>query len=136
MAGLYARQVKAVGWAGLAGYLLLSLFYALTAPYTFADAVMLPLCATTVPTFVEGFLGIFNGRGLGDHPGRGRMGHPQAVAPSSSPGSSRDIAFFQLHFAKPGMIQRLGNRAMQAYNERWRIRMLLRGRPSLRERPR
>jgi hypothetical protein len=58
MAGLYARQVKEAGWIGLAGYLLLSLFYALTAPYTFAEAVILPLWATTVPTFVEGFLGL------------------------------------------------------------------------------
>lgn len=64
MAGLYARQVKAAGWLGLAGYLLFSLFYALTAPYTFAEAVILPLWATTAPTFVEGFLGLFNG-----HPG-------------------------------------------------------------------
>ena len=61
MAGLYARQVKAVGWLGLAGYLLMSLFYALTAPYTFAEAVILPLWATTAPTFVAGFLGLFNG---------------------------------------------------------------------------
>jgi len=64
MAGLYARQVKEAGWLGLAGFLLLSLFYALTAPYTFAEAVILPLWATTAPTFVEGFLGLFNG-----HPG-------------------------------------------------------------------
>jgi hypothetical protein len=64
MAGLYARQVKETGWLGLAGYLLLSLFYALTAPFTFVEAVILPLWATTAPTFVEGFLGLFNG-----HPG-------------------------------------------------------------------
>jgi hypothetical protein len=64
MAGLYARQVKETGWPGLAGYLLFSLFYALTAPYTFAEAVILPLWATTTPAFVEGFLGLFNG-----HPG-------------------------------------------------------------------
>jgi hypothetical protein len=60
MAGLYARQVKEAGWLGLAGYLLFSLFYVLTAPYTFAEAVILPLLATTAPTFVEGFLGLFN----------------------------------------------------------------------------
>ena len=64
LTGLYARQVKETGWLGLAGYLLFSLFYALTAPYTFAEAVILPLWATTAPTFVEGFLGLFNG-----HPG-------------------------------------------------------------------
>ena len=62
MAGLYARQAEKSGWLGLAGYLLLSLFFALTAPYTFAEAVILPLWAATAPTFVEGFLGLFNGR--------------------------------------------------------------------------
>jgi hypothetical protein len=61
MAGLYARQVKETGWLGLAGYLLFSLFYALTAPYTFVEAVILPLWASTTPIFVEGFLGLFNG---------------------------------------------------------------------------
>jgi hypothetical protein len=61
MAGHYARQVKAAGWLGLAGFLLLSLFYALTAPYTFVEAVILPLMATAAPTFVQGFLGLFNG---------------------------------------------------------------------------
>src|SRR5215207_7574804 len=60
MAGLYARQVKAVGWLGLAGYLLLSLLYVLTAPYSVAAAVMLPQLATAAPTFVDGFLCIFN----------------------------------------------------------------------------
>src|SRR6476646_4747734 len=55
MAGLYARQVKEAGWLGLAGYLLFSLWFALTAPYTFSEAVILPLWATTAPTFVDGF---------------------------------------------------------------------------------
>jgi hypothetical protein len=67
--GLYARQVKAAGWLGLAGYLLFSLWFALTAPFTFAEAVILPLWATTAPTFVEGFLGLFNG-----HPGEINLG--------------------------------------------------------------
>ena len=35
---------------------------------------------------------------------------------------------------KPGMVYELGNRAMQAYNERWRIGMLLCRMLSLRER--
>jgi len=69
MAGLYARQVKEAGWLGLAGYLLFSLWFALTAPYTFAEAVILPLWATTAPTFVNGFLGLFNG-----HPGAINLG--------------------------------------------------------------
>jgi hypothetical protein len=61
MAGLYARQVKAAGRLGLAGYLLFSLFYALTMAFTFAEAFILPLLATEAPKFVEGFLGIING---------------------------------------------------------------------------
>ena len=60
-AGLYARQVKEVGWLGLAGYLLFSLFYALTTAFAFAEAFILPLLATEAPKFVEGFLGIING---------------------------------------------------------------------------
>jgi hypothetical protein len=61
IAGLYARQVEKAGWLGLAGYLLFSLFYALTAAFVFAEAFILPLLATEAPQFVEGFLGIFNG---------------------------------------------------------------------------
>lgn len=56
--GLYARQVEATGWLGLVGYLLFSCFYALTAPFVFAEAFILPLVATEAPKFVEGFLGI------------------------------------------------------------------------------
>ena len=33
--GLYARQVERVGWLGFVGYLLLSLFYALTLAFQF-----------------------------------------------------------------------------------------------------
>lgn len=61
MVGLYARQVKETGWLGLAGYLLFSLFYALTTAFVFAEAFVLPLLATEAPKFVEGFLGVFNG---------------------------------------------------------------------------
>ena len=62
MVGLYARQAKQAGWLGLVGYVLFSLFYALTMGFTFAEAFILPLLATEAPTFVAGFLGIFNGR--------------------------------------------------------------------------
>jgi len=61
MTGLYARQVEKAGWLGLAGYLLFSLFYVLTAGFVFAEAFILPLLATEAPKFVEGFLGIING---------------------------------------------------------------------------
>lgn len=59
--GLYVRQVKETGWLGLAGYLLFSLFYALTLAFVFLEAFVLPLLATEAPKFVEGFLGIING---------------------------------------------------------------------------
>src|SRR5689334_20623239 len=62
MAGLYTRQAKAVGKLGLAGYILFSLFYALTMGFTFAEAFILPLIATEAPKFVAGFLGIINGQ--------------------------------------------------------------------------
>ena len=60
LTGLYARQANEAGWLGLAGYLLFSLFYALTLPFVFAQAFILPLLATTAPAFVEGWLGIIN----------------------------------------------------------------------------
>jgi hypothetical protein len=57
--GIYARQVKEAGWLGLAGFLLYSLSWVLTALFTFAEVFILPLLATKAPTLAEGFLGIF-----------------------------------------------------------------------------
>ncbi len=54
--GLYARQVKETGWLGLAGYLLLSLSWALQFAFVFATAFILPLLATTAPRFVDSVL--------------------------------------------------------------------------------
>jgi hypothetical protein len=61
IAGIYARQVEEAGWLGLAGYLLFSLFYALTLAFQFTEAFISPLLATEAPKFVEGFLGIITG---------------------------------------------------------------------------
>lgn len=61
VAGIYARQVEKAGWLGLAGYLLLSVFYALTVAFQFIEAFISPLLATEAPKFVEGFLGIITG---------------------------------------------------------------------------
>jgi hypothetical protein len=58
--GLYARQVEASGWLGLAGFLLLSLWLVLLVPFTFAEVLILPSLATEAPEFVESFLGLFN----------------------------------------------------------------------------
>ena len=54
--GLYARQVKEAGWLGLAGFLLLSLSWALQFAFVFATAFILPLLATTAPRFVDNLL--------------------------------------------------------------------------------
>lgn len=60
-AGLYARQVKASGWLGLAGFLALSVSWALQTAFIFAETFILPVLATTAPQFVDSFLGIVNG---------------------------------------------------------------------------
>ena len=58
LAGIYARQVEKAGWLGLAGYLLFSLFYALSMAFQFIEAFLSPVLAIEAPRFVEGFLGI------------------------------------------------------------------------------
>ena len=59
--GIYARQVEEAGWLGLAGYLLFSLFWALTLAFQFIEAFLSPVLATAAPMFVESFLGIVKG---------------------------------------------------------------------------
>ena len=61
IAGLYARQVEKSGWLGLAGYLLFSLFWALTLAFHFLEAFVEPQLATVAPKFVEGLLGVVTG---------------------------------------------------------------------------
>lgn len=74
LAGLYARQAEKTGWLGLAGYLLFSLFWALTLAFHFAEAFLSPVLATAMPTFVESFLGIVNGT-----PGKMNLGLLPAI---------------------------------------------------------
>lgn len=62
LVGLYARQVNKVGWLGLAGFLLLSLSWALQTAFVFAEAFILPQLATTAPQFVDSYLGLASGR--------------------------------------------------------------------------
>ena len=59
--GLYARQVKETGWTGLAGYLLVSLSWALQLAFVFATAFILPLLTTSEPRFVDTLLRSANG---------------------------------------------------------------------------
>jgi hypothetical protein len=56
--GLYAREVQEAGWLGLAGFLLFSLSWMLTAPFTFTEVFILPQLATEAPTLAQGFLGV------------------------------------------------------------------------------
>jgi hypothetical protein len=65
MTGIYARQVEKAGWLGLAGYLLLSLFYAITTAFQFIEAFVSPVLATAAPQFVEGLLGVASGHPTG-----------------------------------------------------------------------
>ena len=58
IAGLYARQVEKSGWLGLAGYLLFSLFWALSIAFHFIEAFIEPVVANVAPKFVEGLLGM------------------------------------------------------------------------------
>jgi hypothetical protein len=72
IAGIYARQVEEAGWLGLAGYLMLSLFYALTVAFSFTEAFVTPLLAAEAPNFVERILGLAFGNfgeNLGAIPG-------------------------------------------------------------------
>jgi hypothetical protein len=60
MAGLYARQAEKFGWLGRAGFALLSLWFALILGFSFVETFILPPLAAEAPTFVDGFLGMFN----------------------------------------------------------------------------
>jgi hypothetical protein len=61
IAGLYARQVEETGWLGLAGYILLTIFYAVQMCFAFAEPLILPLLTTVAPTFVESVMAMSSG---------------------------------------------------------------------------
>ncbi len=63
IAGLYARQVEKAGWLGLAGYLLVTIFYAVQMCFAFAEPTLLPLLANVAPAFVESVMGMSSGAG-------------------------------------------------------------------------
>lgn len=65
VAGLYVRQAMAAGWLGLAGYLLVSLFWTLTMAFQFVEAFISPILARESPAYVEGVLGIASGEATG-----------------------------------------------------------------------
>jgi hypothetical protein len=61
LTGIYVRQTEKVGWLGLVGYLLLSLWLVLIMGFSFVEAFVLPHIATAVPGFVASWMGMFNG---------------------------------------------------------------------------
>ncbi|KQL37506.1 hypothetical protein [Psychrobacillus sp. FJAT-21963] len=61
IAGIYARQVEEAGWLGLIGYLMFSLFYALTLGFNFTEAFISPMLLTEAPRVVETFLALASG---------------------------------------------------------------------------
>jgi hypothetical protein len=61
LAGLYARQAVKSGWLGLVGFVMLSLWFVLIMGFSFVEAFVLPHLATVTPSFVEGWMGMFNG---------------------------------------------------------------------------
>src|SRR3569833_2710389 len=61
IAGLYARQVDEIGWFGLAGFVVFSLWLVLVPGFTFFEALILPLLAVDAPKFASDFLGTFTG---------------------------------------------------------------------------
>ena len=61
LAGLYARQATRAGWLGLAGYVLLSLWFVVVMGFSFVEAFILPHVATASSGLVQAWMGMFNG---------------------------------------------------------------------------
>ncbi len=61
MTGLYARQAAKSRWLGLVGFIMLSLWLMLIMGFSFVEAFILPHLATVTPSFVEAWMGMFNG---------------------------------------------------------------------------
>ena len=57
----HARQAKKVGWLGLIGYVLFSLWLVLIMGFSFVEAFILPRLATTDPKFVVAWMGMLVG---------------------------------------------------------------------------
>jgi hypothetical protein len=77
LTGIFARQVEESGWLGLAGYLLLSGFYALTTVFAFIEAYVAPVLVVDAPKFIDNILGLAFGN---YSPNIGAIGGFYAVA--------------------------------------------------------
>jgi hypothetical protein len=63
MTGIHVRQAAKTGWLGLLGFALLSLWLVIIMGFSFVEAFALPHLATLTPSFVDGWMGMFNGTG-------------------------------------------------------------------------
>ena len=61
MAGLYTRQAEKSGWLGLAGFIMLSLWFVLVMGFSFVEAFILPKVASASQAFVVGWMGMLVG---------------------------------------------------------------------------
>jgi len=77
LTGIFARQVNEAGWLGLAGYLMLSVFYILTTVFSFIEAYVAPLLIVDAPKFIDNILGLAFGN---FSPSIGAIGGFYAVA--------------------------------------------------------
>lgn len=59
LTGIYARQAEEVGWPGLAGFGMLSIWLALVLCFSFVETVVLPILAPAAPAVVEAFMAMF-----------------------------------------------------------------------------
>lgn len=61
LAGLYARQAEKAGRLGLAGFVMLSLWFVLIMGFSFVEVFILPRMATADPRFVKAWMGMLTG---------------------------------------------------------------------------
>lgn len=62
--GIYARQADKAGWLGVVGFTLLTVSFFLQTGFVFVEIFVLPIIASSVPGFIDSYLGVVNG-----HPG-------------------------------------------------------------------
>jgi hypothetical protein len=63
--GIHARQGDKAGLLGVVGALMVGVFWAITAAFQFAEAVILPAVAADAPGFVERWVGMVSAEGEG-----------------------------------------------------------------------
>lgn len=62
LTGIYARQAEKAGALGFAGFALLIVSFWLQTGFVFVELFVLPVVATSLPSFVDSALGIANGQ--------------------------------------------------------------------------